>query len=104
MQAQDFAAATALLQDITTRDPENARAWILLGTAQRSSGAMDQAIESFTRATAFSQTKGQALYGIGIVYALKEDKDAAFNWLKQAQATGTVNMASLKKLITRHPE
>ncbi|MFQ5570251.1 MAG: tetratricopeptide repeat protein [Rhodothermales bacterium] len=95
MRAQDFEGAVVLLRQITQREPENARAWLMMGTALQSNGDLDQAIESFSRATEFAPTEGPAQYGLGIVHALKQDKDEAFHWLMRARDSGQVNMTRI---------
>lgn len=95
LQAQDFEGAATLLADIIAENPDNARAWLLQGSAFQSGGNLDQALKSYKKAKGFSQTEGQALYGIGMTYALKGDKDEAFSWLMKARESGKVNMTNV---------
>ena len=46
IQAQDPAGAAKILEDVTTREPKNGRAWRLLGVALQQSKEPDRAIEA----------------------------------------------------------
>ena len=86
IQAQDPAGAAKILEDVTTREPKNGRAWRLLGVALQQSKEPDRAIEAFMKALALGPDPGAA-YNIGTAYARKNDLDKAFEWLAQAKAS-----------------
>ena len=86
IQAQDPAGAAKILEDVTTREPKNGRAWRLLGVALQQSKEPDRAIEAFMKALALGPDPGAA-YNIGTAYARKNDPDKAFEWLAQAKAS-----------------
>ncbi|MGD2069209.1 MAG: FG-GAP-like repeat-containing protein [Gemmatimonadota bacterium] len=95
IQAQEFERAVEILEEVTAREPENARAWSLLGVSLHSLGALDRAIAAHTRAAEFDQTRPTALFNLGLTYALKGDPDRAFRSLQEAEATGRVDMTRL---------
>ena len=61
LQAQDPSGAAKLLDEITARDPNNARAWRLLGTARHRAADYDKALEASTRALALEPDHPVAL-------------------------------------------
>lgn len=85
IQQTDPAAAAKILEGVTAREPRNGRAWRLLGVARQQAKQLDPAIEAYNRALALGPDPA-ATYNIGVVYALKKDKDRAFDWLSKARA------------------
>ncbi|HZD04705.1 MAG TPA: FG-GAP-like repeat-containing protein, partial [Longimicrobiales bacterium] len=80
--------AAALLQRIVERDPEDARAWYLLGYALHQAGDLDGALEADLRAARFPETAPTAMYNAAMAYARKGDVDEAFRWLFRAREAG----------------
>jgi hypothetical protein len=105
LQAQDPAGAAKILDDITTRDPGNARAWRMLGTARHRAAEYDKALEAYSRALALEPGHPVTLYNMGASWARKGNADRAFEWLGKARATkkydmtvidGDADLASIK--------
>jgi hypothetical protein len=105
LQAKDPRGAARILEAVTTREPENLRAWRMLGAAYQQDKELDKALAAYRRAVAIDPADAQAFYGLGTVYALKQDANAAFEWLGKAKAThrldmtqidGDANLAALK--------
>src|SRR5262245_30036255 len=69
-------------------DPNNAIAWHHLGYALHTLGRLDEALEAHLKAAEMRQTKPIGLYNAGCVYALKKDKDKAFEFLMKAAGSG----------------
>ena len=95
IQAKDPAAAAKILEDVTTREPQNARAWRLLGVALQQSKQFDRAIDAYQKALAI-QPDPTATYNIGAAYARKNDPDKAFEWLAKAKATKRFDMTFIQ--------
>ena len=95
IQAQDPAAAAKILEGVTSREPQNARAWRLLGVALQQSQQVDRAIEAYLKAIAI-QPDPAATYNIGTVYARKKDADKAFEWLAKVRAAGKFDMTQIQ--------
>ncbi len=95
LQAQEWEAAARILEALTAREPDNARAWALLGFALHSAGELDRALTAHLRATEFEQTAPTATYNVAMVYARKNDTDRAFEWLHKAEVTGKVDLTQL---------
>ena len=96
MQAQDLAGAARILEAVTAREPANARAWRLLGVAYQRSKELDRALTAYRRALEIEPGSPQPLYHLGTAYALKQDKDAAFEWLGRARATHKLDMTQIE--------
>jgi hypothetical protein len=95
IQPKDPAAAAKILEGVTAREPKNARAWRLLGTALQQSGQLDRALEAYQRTLAL-QSDATAMYNIGTVHAIRNQRDAAFEWLGKAKATRQFDMSFLQ--------
>jgi FG-GAP repeat protein/VCBS repeat protein len=95
LQAQDPAGAAGILELVTAREPGNARAWRLLGTAYQRARDFDRALAADRRSLEIDPASPATLYNIGVVYALKRDADAAFEWLGKAKATRRIDMTQV---------
>ena len=85
IMAKDPAAAAAILEAVTTREPANARAWRLLGTARQQAKQFDAAIAAYLKAIALGPDPTSS-YNVAVVHALEGRIDAAFDWLAKAKA------------------
>ncbi len=56
VKARDFAGAVVILNEVTKNQPDNARAWSLLGMALHSMGFLDRALPAYLKATEFPET------------------------------------------------
>lgn len=95
IQRRDFDGAVAILERITESEPENPRAWALLGYSLHARGDLERAIAAHLKAAEFDQTAPTAMYNAGLAYALKGEPDSAFVWLFRARDTGRINMTSI---------
>src|SRR5687767_2111313 len=91
---KDPSAAAKILEGVTGRDPANARAWSLLGSARHQTQQFEAAIEAYQKSLAL-QADPAAIYNIGAAYARLKNVDAAVEWLAKAKATGRVDMAQV---------
>jgi hypothetical protein len=95
IQKQDWDGAIAILEPLTKSQPENPRVWSLLGLAYHSKKELDKALAAHLKAAEFPQTRPAAYYNIAMVYALKGQKDRAFEWLEKARATKRVDLTQV---------
>lgn len=95
IQVQEHERAAEILKTVTQREPDNARAWALLGFALHSAGRIDEAIEAHLEATRFAQTAPLAMYNLGLAYALEGMPDSAFTWLFKARDTGVIDLTQI---------
>ena len=92
MQANDPAGAARILAEVTKREPQNGRAWRNLGLAYQTLKDLDQAAAAYQHALDVDAAVPTPLYNLGIVYALKQDRDRAFEWLQRARASKKIDM------------
>ena len=92
MQANDPAGAAQILEEVTKREPANGRAWRNLGLAYQTLKNLDKAAAAYQRALDVDAAVPTPLYNLGIVYALKQDRDRAFEWLQRAKASKKIDM------------
>ena len=96
LRASDFAGAVKILEQITSSEPANARAWRMFGIALQQNKELDRALAAYQKFLTLQPDAPVGLYNIGTVYALKGDADRAFEWLGKAKATGKMDMTQLQ--------
>ena len=96
LQAKDAAGAVKILDDITSREPRNGRAWRTLGVAQLQLKNLDGAKDAFQRALAEDPGYPAPMFQLAVIAALRQNKDEAFDWLLKAKATRKVDMTQLE--------
>ncbi len=97
VESGQWKEAAAAFRKIVTASPDDARAWHMLGFSLHSLGELDQALEAHLKAASFEDTAGVGTYNVACVYALKGDKDKAFEWLEKAQAAGFSDAGQLDR-------
>ncbi len=96
LQAQDPAGAVQILEAITAREPENVQAWRVLGVAYQRARDLERAIAAHQKAHQLDPAWAPTMYNIGAAYALKQNADAAFEWLGKAKATRKLDMTQIE--------
>ena len=91
----DAAGAKAALQDLTAAEPENYRAWTVLGFTLRQLGENREAIVALERALMSPDDQPQALYTLAMLYAGEGRSDEAFGLLERARRTGRVDLTQM---------
>jgi FG-GAP-like repeat/FG-GAP repeat/Tetratricopeptide repeat len=92
----DVAGATAILEKVVAADPKNQVAWRLLGFSYLKQKKVAESRAAYEKLLALSPNTPQALYNIGVGYAVEGNKDAAFEWLGKAKATGKLDMTQIQ--------
>ena len=100
LQSGDAAAARKILEALVAREPANARAWRLLGTACIKLKDADCADAAYRKSLDLEADAPQSLYGMGDVFALRKDSDQAFAWLGKAKATHRIDMTAIESDTT----
>ncbi len=88
MADQRWKEASRLLREVVREDPDNGRAWFMLGYSLHADGQLDEAIEAHKRASTFEEFKGIALYNLGCAYALQGNKQRAYGALRRSHDAG----------------
>lgn len=96
IQAQDFAGALKIAEDVVTREPANARAWRVLGAAAKGTKDLDRAAAAFRKALDVEPANPANVYNMGAIAAVKGDKDRAFDWLAKAKASRRLDMTQIE--------
>jgi len=95
LQARDYAGAAQILEQVTTREPKNGRAWRNLALAEQNLKQWDRAIAANRQALEVDPAMPTPMFSLGVVYALEGDKESAFSWLAKAKATRKVDMSQV---------
>ncbi|MEZ4415931.1 MAG: tetratricopeptide repeat protein [Gemmatimonadota bacterium] len=95
LQNQDYAGAVEILQGLTAEQPQNARAWLLLGQAHLGAGAYESARAALAEAEKTPATHWQAYYFTGLSYAAEGDLDHAFERLQHVKEGGAFNLTQI---------
>lgn len=88
--------AAEAYQSIVTRRPEDGRAFYYLGDCLLNSGEPDKALTALNRALELRRWPPDTSYLMAVAYALKKDKDLAFEWLDKAIKLGLSSRDRLK--------
>src|SRR5262245_45525148 len=97
--AGDLPGATAILEKVVATDPGNKLAWRQLGFVYLKQKKIAESRAAYEKLLALSPAASQApqaLYNIGVGYAMEGNKDAAFEWLGKARATGKLDMTQIQ--------
>lgn len=96
LQANDFAGAAKILENVTQREPRNGRAWRNLALARQNLKQWDGAIAADQRAIEVEPAVLTPIFSLGVIYALKGDQEQAFLWLGKAKASRKIDMTQLE--------
>lgn len=95
VQAKDYDGAIKVLEEFLKGQVNQQRpgAWSMLGLAYRFKGDYDNALQAYANAMTSPQFAPQSRYNSACVYALKNDKEAAFKALRQLRESGSFDMS-----------
>lgn len=95
LQANDNVGASKIMEAVIRREPRNGRAWRSLALAYQNLKDFDRAIDDYKRALDVDPTMPTPFFSLGVVYAMKGDRDHAFEWLVKAKATRKLDMTQV---------
>jgi hypothetical protein len=95
LQNQDFSGAAEILEEVTTNETENGRAWSLLGLAYRSMDRPDEAIAAYEQAVSLPNSGDVALFNLGLTLLLNGRAERGFELLGEARALGGVELTQI---------
>lgn len=87
-QQQKFAESASAFAEVLKDEPQNGRAWYLMGMSLHSLGKYDQAIPAFEKNLSINAQNANAMYNLACGYSRLKQNDKAFEWLNKAIATG----------------
>jgi hypothetical protein len=96
LQANDNDGAAKILEQVTTHEPRNGRAWRNLALAYQSLKDWDRAISADQHALDVDPSVPTPLFNLGVLYAQKGDRDQAFAWLAKAKGTRRIDMTQIE--------
>jgi hypothetical protein len=76
--------------------PRTARDWRQVGAARQKGKDLDGAIAAYQKALDLEPDDPRAFYNLATAYALKQDADRAFEWLRRAKATKRFDMSQME--------
>ncbi len=82
-----YAESAAAFTDVLKDEPQNGRAWYLLGMSYHSAGKYEQAIAAFEKNLTIAQNPA-SMYNIASGYSRLKQPDKAFEWLDKAVKAG----------------
>jgi tetratricopeptide (TPR) repeat protein len=95
--ARNWEETVTRYQALLKVDAGNGVAWHHLGYALHVLNRLDEALAAHLKTAEFPRIASRGLYNAGCVYALKKDKDKAFEYLSKAAAAGFDDVDALKK-------
>jgi tetratricopeptide (TPR) repeat protein len=106
-QAHDWSASEAAYSSLSQKAPANARFLYRLGTAQKSLGKYDAALDSFAKAESAGTPRYLSRYAIAETQALHGNPTAAFTALDEALQAGYAlpdQLSSDPDLVSLHSD
>lgn len=98
-QAKKWTEAEKALAELVKLAPEDGEIWLRYGYALHAQGKLDEALKAHEQTAEHGkgQVKAIGVYNIACVYALKKEKDRAFEYLEKAVAAGFGNSSQLEE-------
>ena len=83
VRAQKWTEAASALEEIVKTEPNNGRAWFLLGSSRHQLGQYEKAVEAYEKNIPISRNP-TAMYNLACAYARLKQTDKAFEWLEKS--------------------
>lgn len=93
---QKWDEAVKAYGEVIKDEPENGRAWYLLGSSLHSLGRYEEAIKAFEKNVAIAKNP-TSMYNIACGYARLKQTDKAFEWLEKSLNNGAAPFVNLEK-------
>jgi hypothetical protein len=91
---KDYSAAAAAYEQVTSREPNNGRAWYRLGASRFALKQYRTAVEAYLKAAEIGQNPF-AMYNLACAYARLSETDRAIEWLGKAADAGFAQSATI---------
>lgn len=92
---KDYTGAAALLEDLTVKEPQNGRAWMLLGYGWHAAGEYGKAIPLHEKAAEFDEVAPRAMYNAACSYARLGKTDEAIAFLVRVRDTNRFDLTQV---------
>ncbi len=92
---QKFQEAAAAFGEVIKDEPQNGRAWYLLGMSLHTLGKYEQAIAAFEKNVAITKNPN-SIYNIACGYSRLNQTDKAFEWLEKSLNNGVAQFVNLE--------
>jgi len=96
LQSNDAAGAAKILQTVTKSEPNNGRAWRMLGFAELRLKSFDAASAAYQHSLEVEPNVPTALFQLGVIAAAQKNKQDALVWLTKAKATHKIDMTQIE--------
>lgn len=96
IERKQWAKAEEAFEKLTATEPDNGRAWFLLGYARHAQGDHAAAIEASLKAAEFASERPMALYNVACGQSLLGREDEAARSLEAARAAGFLDFDLMK--------
>jgi hypothetical protein len=96
LQTGDAAKARQILAALLIRDPGNAPALRMLGSAQLKLKDFEGALASLTASLTIEPNAPQTMFALALVHAARQETDPAFDWLGKTKATRKFDMSQIE--------
>lgn len=83
VRTQKWAEAATALDEIVKAEPNNGRAWFLLGTSRHQLGQYEKAVEAYEKNIPISNNP-TAMYNLACSYSRLKNSEKAFEWLEKS--------------------
>jgi Tetratricopeptide repeat len=87
VRTQKWTEAIAALDEIVKNEPQNARAWFLLGQLNHQLGNYEKAAQAYEKNIPISNNPS-AMYNLACAYSRLKQNDKAFEWLEKTIIVG----------------
>lgn len=95
VNSKKWTEAIGKLEILTKNEPQNGRAWFLLGTARHNLGQYEKAAEAYEKNIPISNNP-LAMYNLACAYSRLKNADKAFEWLEKSLKSGAAQTVNLQ--------
>jgi tetratricopeptide (TPR) repeat protein len=95
--ARQWEAAIPAYEEVIQRNPDSVPAWVRLAYSLHCSGQLDRALAAHLQVSRFPAARAWGLYNIACIYALRDEKQLALDYLHDAIEAGFQSERSIEE-------
>lgn len=95
VREQKWNEAVSALETITKNEPQNGRAWFLLGSSFQKLGKYEESAKAYEKNIPISNNP-TAMYNLACAYSRLKNSDKAFEWLEKSLKNGVAPAVNIK--------